>query len=962
MDSDSEDDVPLSHHRKRASTSKTEATAARKRLKAPKLKNDDSENDAEMMYDTPPASKTASPSAVSQLTRRSSTRRASTTRSASATPSASSSTSKKPPASKSSKLGKPASSPDKAILISEDEEEQQYSSDGSASEFEMEDKESEPEEEDDDDEDDFQAPKTTNAGVNRSMSGSKRNYSSKNAGFVVDDDADVEEEDDNDVDEDDDDDVEIVVSNPKSKSTRPVPAKDVKGKQPAVDVKGKKPALPRKRRIVRESSDDESLSEHSDSGDDEVVAANAPVAAAAPEAAAEAEQPVARRRRRPAAPRRPVYRNPMKGVYKIHPHLETVWNELRENVKPVTPEMIDQPEEITVKLLPFQREGVHWLQAQEESNFHGGILADEMGMGKTIQMISLLVTRRDVKPNLIICPTVALLQWYAEFQERTVPDLLKVLVFHGANRITKTAELEAFDVVLTTYSIIESGHRKQHYGFKRQGQLVKEKSILHKITWGRVILDEAHAIKDRSSSTARAVFALDTTRRWSMTGTPLQNRVGELYSLIRFLDAKPFSMYYCKDCPCQLKTWSFQNSSRCECGHTSHRHFCWWNAEILKPIQAFGSAGEGRDAFGKLGLLLDRIMIRRTKVEKADDLGLPPRIVSIRRDVFNEAEEELYESLYTDSQTTFSTYVRSGTVLNNYASIFSLLSRMRLAVNHPDLVLTKLQGANSSNPESLVCGICSEVAEDAIVSKCKHIFCREDIKQYIESAPDDEHPRCPVCSQHVTIDLSQPTIEPKEESRGSSGSGGLFKTSIVNKIDLSRWRSSTKIEALVEELTKLRSEDHTSKSIVFSQFVSFLDLIQWRLSRGGFSAVKLDGRMGPEARASVIRSFMTNPEITVFLVSLKAGGVALNLTEASNVFIMDPWWNPSVEDQAFDRIHRLGQVRPIKITRLIIENSIESRIIQLQEKKAALFQSAIGKDMDALAKLSEEDLQFLFVL
>ena len=77
---------------------------------------------------------------------------------------------------------------------------------------------------------------------------------------------------------------------------------------------------------------------------------------------------------------------------------------------------------------------------------------------------------------------------------------------------------------------------------------------------------------------------------------------------------------------------------------------------------------------------------------------------------------------------------------------------------------------------------------------------------------------------------------------------------------------------------------------------------------------------------------------------------------------MDPWWNPAVEDQAFDRIHRLGQYRPIKITRMIIENSIESRILQLQEKKKALFESTVGKDMDALAKLSEEDLQFLFVL
>lgn len=122
---------------------------------------------------------------------------------------------------------------------------------------------------------------------------------------------------------------------------------------------------------------------------------------------------------------------------------------------------------------------------------------------------------------------------------------------------------------------------------------------------------------------------------------------------------------------------------------------------------------------------------------------------------------------------------------------------------------------------------------------------------------------------------------------------------------------------------------------MFSQFVSFLDLIQWRLQRANFNVVKLDGRMSPKQRQHVIDKFMTDVNVTVFLVSLKAGGVALNLTEASRVFVMDPWWNPgefinlvillckrlwlivwiAVEDQAFDRIHRLGQVRPIKITR-----------------------------------------------
>jgi DNA repair protein RAD16 len=158
---------------------------------------------------------------------------------------------------------------------------------------------------------------------------------------------------------------------------------------------------------------------------------------------------------------------------------------------------------------------------------------------------------------------------------------------------------------------------------------------------------------------------------------------------------------------------------------------------------------------------------------------------------------------------------------------------------------------------------------------------------------------------------------------------------------------------------------------VFSQFTSFLDLIQWRIRRAGFNCVKLDGHMTPAARAATIQRFSEDPEITVFLVSLKAGGVALNLTEASQVFIMDPWYNPAVEWQSGDRVHRIGQTRPVRITRLVIENSIESRIVELQAKKAQvrthyyqtdlkMINATIDYDDSALSQLTPSDLEFLF--
>jgi DNA repair protein RAD16 len=198
-----------------------------------------------------------------------------------------------------------------------------------------------------------------------------------------------------------------------------------------------------------------------------------------------------------------------------------------------------------------------------------------------------------------------------------------------------------------------------------------------------VVLDEAHNIKERSTNAAKAAFALNAKYKWCLSGTPLQNRVGELYSLVRFLggDRKlrkksrehsinllcvAFAYYYCKLCPCKSLHWQFSNRRNCDdCGHSPMQHLCFWNNEILTPIQKFGMEGPGDTAFKKLKILLDRMMLRRTKLERADDLGLPPRTIIVRRDHFSPEEKELYLSLFSETRRTFSTYVSEGTVLNS---------------------------------------------------------------------------------------------------------------------------------------------------------------------------------------------------------------------------------------------------------------------------------------------------------
>lgn len=166
---------------------------------------------------------------------------------------------------------------------------------------------------------------------------------------------------------------------------------------------------------------------------------------------------------------------------------------------------------------------------------------------------------------------------------------------------------------------------------------------------------------------------------------------------------------------------------------------------MLKNIQNFGAQGLGLDSLNNIQLLLKDVMLRRTKVERADDLGLPPRIVTVRRDYFNEHEKDLYKSLYMDVQRKYNSYVEEGVVLNNYANIFTLITRMRQLADHPDLVLKRLKtGAAQSG--LIICQLCDDEAEEPIESKCHHKFCRLCIKEYVESFMEENNRlTCPVC-------------------------------------------------------------------------------------------------------------------------------------------------------------------------------------------------------------------------
>ncbi|KAF5674193.1 adenosinetriphosphatase [Fusarium heterosporum] len=634
---------------------------------------------------------------------------------------------------------------------------------------------------------------------------------------------------------------------------------------------------------------------------------------------------------------------------KNHPEITTMWTEL-ESMPVLKAGRALQPQTISRQLKGFQLEGLAWMMEMEKTEWKGGLLGDEMGLGKTIQAVSLIMSDYPAKqPTLVLVPPVALMQWQQEIKSYT-DGTLKTFVYHGTNQKTKgmtARELKKFDVIMMSYNSLESMYRKQEKGFKRKDGLYKEKSVIHSIDFHRIILDEAHCIKTRTTMTAKACFALKTGFRWCLSGTPLQNRIGEFFSLIRFLNIRPFASYLCKQCPCSTLEWSMDENSRCSgCKHAGMQHVSVFNQELLNPIQTYGNYGPGREAFRKLRLMTDRIMLRRLKKDHTNSMELPVKEIYVDRQFFGEEENDFANSIMTSGQRKFDTYVAQGVLLNNYANIFGLIMQMRQVADHPDLLLKK----NAEGGQNvLICCICDEPAEDTVRSRCKHDFCRACVGSYVRST---DEPDCPRCHIPLSIDLEQPEIEQDENL--------VKKNSIINRIKMENWTSSSKIELLVHELHKLRSDNASHKSIIFSQFTTMLQLIEWRLRRAGITTVMLDGSMTPAQRQASIEHFMTNVNVECFLVSLKAGGVALNLTEASRVFIVDPWWNPAAEWQSADRCHRIGQTRPCTITRLCIEDSVESRMVLIQEKKTNMINSTVNADDKAMDSLSPEDMQFLF--
>ncbi|KAI6162042.1 P-loop containing nucleoside triphosphate hydrolase protein [Pisolithus thermaeus] len=637
---------------------------------------------------------------------------------------------------------------------------------------------------------------------------------------------------------------------------------------------------------------------------------------------------------------------------------------------------------------------------------------------------------------------------------------LRVYIYHGNARRPDIAFLADFDAVITTYATLASEYSRQNRkivptegdadddgssdggfggndtdsgvartkpkraGMKRKkscftlGGLTEATSPLQMIHWFRVVLDEAHCIKETATVGSRASCDLTAHRRL-------------------FLALRPARRQECLD------------------------------EYIGTPVKYGQSLGVVR-----LQTVMKCITLRRTKDSKASDgkriLSLPPRRDELRYLKFEPHEQVVYDQFFRESKAEFNELSSKNEVMKNYVGILQKILRLRQICDHFELVegkgLGEVLSADSGNYEDIVAAIerdglnshhaaaivmllreagtsqCVECGEELctngereqmidggmgmdvdgpsapkrgkkgrgvlsraptrpsspstfylVLTRCLHLFCLPCFRQCTWPGwPDVPSDACQVCSACQTGLSPQDAIQVRPDcspQEPSPRKKTVKREKRLKGVGIEKFQPSTKVKALLGDLVQFSKmnpystnydpesievqmvdgdgrhvDDHVIKTVVFSQWTSMLDKVEDALEAAGIRYDRLDGTMKRDERTRAMDALKYDTACEVLLVSLKAGGVGLNLTAAQRVYLMDPYWNPAVENQAVDRIHRLGQTRPVTTVKLIIENSIEDRLLEVQRKKTELANMTLGQNISKAELLHRrmEELQQLF--
>ncbi|KAM0421486.1 hypothetical protein ACHAPT_010659 [Fusarium lateritium] len=536
----------------------------------------------------------------------------------------------------------------------------------------------------------------------------------------------------------------------------------------------------------------------------------------------------------------------------------------------------------------------------------GGILADEMGMGKSLSILALVMRtldqgqewaneqseehkdRKSVKfsRSTLVVVSAALLidNWINEIKKH-LKSGLRVIRYHGNARSKDLEGIEDSDIVVTTYHTLSAEYQP------KRGKT----SPLHQIGWYRVVLDEAHIIRRPTTTFYRACHSLEANSRWCLTGTPIQNKLADIGTLFSFIRADSIKE----------------------------------PAVFRKYIEnAYEQTADDPEKVKKLlVLLLQALCLRRTR----HVLHLPSTLPVIRRLDFTKEERDQYENTKSILLRTIKN--RVGEIENSSKfGLFQMRLQLRILCNHGtyqkqfswhrrSLLDEKeaIIGSSGRNSE-ISCSGCqgampilgSNWAQGRFEDQCAHTLCSECRDESSWAGSGVPPGRCPVCKSSIEDDHKH-----------------YFETKGV----------STKVKAIIEDV---KVDLDTTKSIIFSCWTRTLHLLSRHLEEAAIPYHQIDGDCPIPKRQEKLDAFARDDDIPVLIMTTGTGAFGLNLTCANRIFIAELQWNPSVENQAIARAIRLGQENQVRVMRYVINGTVEEEMRTQQNYKKNL--AALGFD------------------
>ncbi|WBR14335.1 ATP-dependent helicase rhp16 [Pandoravirus kuranda] len=590
-------------------------------------------------------------------------------------------------------------------------------------------------------------------------------------------------------------------------------------------------------------------------------------------------------------------------------------------------------------------------------------------------------------PTLIVCPKSLLIQWEREILRHTTLGPADIHLFYGRSgrRITRR-QLTDKVFVLTTYEIVlgsfehdahlptapspttfsststsstqpssstlsssssssraSLGRRTVQTRVRAPRTATDAESVLHGIEWDRIVLDEAHVIRNwQTSKTHRAVCALRARRRWCLTGTAFNNSASDVIALCRFVGIAPY---------CDPQWWSSaseQDASQWRTTFLLRRT----KATLAASVRAVGPASHTVATHAMLdpstAMALDSGVhgishmapslassssASSATTARRGPMALPPKVEKVRRVALTEREAAFYDGLAVGAVADFGAFTQSkGTDKSRmFGQMLEWLTRLRQACCDPlvlkgrsaTIVYSPTSRSDMARHESC-CVRCHAIGADSSALKrlaCGHMSC--------VGCANDTLDNCALCfgaaETHLCADNQSEDITARDapvlRSMPTEPACG----------------PSSRTASMVRFMNKIFARDRQCKMVVFSQWSTYLDLIESAVvTHVGVDYVRIDGAVRQiERRNALVNRFATDPSARCLLMTIGVGSVGLNLVCANYVLLMDAHYNPFAEAQAVDRVHRIGQTRPVRVVRFLSDASVDAAVAQIQAVKRA---------------------------